>query len=160
MARANQWLVELNANDPNLALFATCCFVVVNPATRELAICRAGHPPALLVPPGGRPKVLDCDAGLPLGVDEDTEYTTTQTTVEPGSILVLTTDGLMVADSGDMNSLNSLIAVLPFGSAEDLEVLADDLLSLPRRQTRHGDDVALLLARVEPSTGNGTMRPH
>ncbi len=155
MARANQWLVDLNANDPNLALFATCCFVVVNPATRELAICRAGHPPALVVPPGARPKVLDCDAGLPLGVDEDTEYTTTQTIVEPGSILVLTTDGLMVADSGDEHSLSSLIAVLPFGSADDLEVLADDLLSLPRRQTRHGDDVALLLARVEPSTGNG-----
>jgi serine phosphatase RsbU (regulator of sigma subunit) len=157
MARANQWLVDLNANDPNLALFATCCFVVVNPATRELAICRAGHPPALLVPPGAKPRVLDCDAGLPLGVDENTAYATTQTTVEPGSILVLTTDGLMVADSADEHSLNSLIAVLPFGSAEDLEVLADDLLSLPRRQTRHGDDVALLLARVEPSTGNGSV---
>jgi serine phosphatase RsbU (regulator of sigma subunit) len=157
MARANQWLVDLNANDQNLALFATCCFVVLNPATRELAICRAGHPPALVVPPGARPKVLDCDAGLPLGVDADTEYATTQIVVEAGSILVLSTDGLMVADSADENSLNSLIAVLPFGSAEDLEVLADDLLSLPRRQTRHGDDVALLLARVEPSTGNGAV---
>jgi serine phosphatase RsbU (regulator of sigma subunit) len=151
MARANQWLVDLN-RDPDLALFATCCFVVVNPATRELAICRAGHPPALVVPPGGRPKVLDCDAGLPLGVDADTKYATTQTQVEPGSILVLTTDGLMVADTADETSLNSLIAVLPLNSAEDLEVLADDLLSLPRRQTRHGDDVALLLARVEPSS--------
>ncbi len=151
MARANQWLADLN-RDPDLALFATCCFVVVNPATRELAICRAGHPPALVVPPGGRPQVLDCDAGLPLGVDADTEYTTTQTHVEPGSILVLTTDGLMVADTADENSLNSLIAVLPLSSTEDLEVLADDLLSLPRRQTRHGDDVALLLARVEPSS--------
>jgi len=157
MARANQWLVDLNANDSDLALFATCCFVVLNPATRELAICRAGHPPALLVPPGSRPRVLDCDAGLPLGVDAETAYATTQTIVEPGSILVLTTDGLMVADSADENSLNSLIAVLPFGSAEDLEVLADDLLSLPRRQTRHGDDVALLLARVEPSMGNGEV---
>jgi serine phosphatase RsbU (regulator of sigma subunit) len=144
--------------DPDLALFATCCFVVVNPATRELAICRAGHPPALVVPPGGRPKVLDCDAGLPLGIDANTEYATTQTRVEPGSILVLTTDGLMVADSADENSLTSLIAVLPLSSTEDLEVLADDLLSLPRRQTRHGDDVALLLARVEPASVNGTAR--
>ncbi len=39
--------------------------------------------------------------------------------------------------------------MLPFGTTDDLEVLADDLLSLPRRQTRHGDDVALLLARVD-----------
>jgi hypothetical protein len=39
--------------------------------------------------------------------------------------------------------------VLRLGSTDDIEVLADDLLSLPRRQTRHGDDVALLLARVD-----------
>ncbi len=148
MARANQWLAELNA-DPDLALFATCCFVVVNPATRELAICRAGHPPALVVPPGGRPKVLDCEAALPLGIDPDAEYATTQTMVEPGSILVLTTDGLMVTDSDDEHNLSSVLAVLRLGSTDDLEVLADDLLSLPRRQTRHGDDVALLLARVD-----------
>ena len=149
MARANQWLVDLNANDPDLALFATCCFVVVNPATRELAVCRAGHPPALLAPPSGQPEVLDCDAGLPLGVDAAAEYSTTQTTVEPGSLLVLTTDGLMLADSADEQHLISLLAMLRPGAADDLEVLADDLLSLPRRQTRRADDVALLLARVD-----------
>jgi len=156
MARANQWLVDLNENDPNLALFATCCFVVVNPGMRELAICRAGHPPALLLPAGGRPKVLDCDAGLPLGVDADAVYSTTQLPVEPGSVLVLTTDGLMVADSADEYNLSSLLAVLRLGTTDDLEVLADDLLSLPRRQTRHGDDVALLLARVDGGADRDT----
>jgi serine phosphatase RsbU (regulator of sigma subunit) len=124
--------------------------VVVNPATRELAVCRAGHPPALLVPPNGQPEVLDCDAGLPLGVDGAAEYSTTQTTVEPSSLLVLTTDGLMLADSADEQHLISLLAMLNPGPADDLELLADDLLSLPRRQTRRGDDVALLLARVDP----------
>ena len=155
MARANQWLADLNA-DPDLALFATCCFVVVNPGTRELAICRAGHPPALLLPPGGKPRVLDCDAGLPLGIDTDAVYSTTQLLVEPGSVLVLTTDGLMVADSADEHNLSSLLAVLRLGTTDDLEVLADDLLSLPRRQTRHGDDVALLLARVDAGTDRDT----
>jgi serine phosphatase RsbU (regulator of sigma subunit) len=153
IARANQWLVDLNDNDPDLALFATCCFVVVNPETRELAICRAGHPPALVLPPGGKPRVLDCDAGLPLGIDANAEYHTTQLQVEPGSVLVLTTDGLMIADSADAHNLSSLLAVLRLATADDLEVLADDLLSLPRRQTRHGDDVALLLARVDAGAG-------
>jgi len=153
IAQANQWLVDLNDNDPNLALFATCCFVVVNPGTCELAICRAGHPPALVLPPGGKPRVLDCDAGLPLGIDANAEYSTTQLPVEPGSVLVLTTDGLMVADSADAHNLNSLLAVLRVATTDDLEVLADDLLSLPRRQTRHGDDVALLLARVDGRAG-------
>src|SRR5262249_1180720 len=89
---------------------ATCCFVVVNPETRELAICRAGHPPALVLPPRGKPRVLDCDAGLPLGIDTNAEYRTTQLQVEPGSVLVLTTDGLMVADSADAHNLSSLLA--------------------------------------------------
>jgi serine phosphatase RsbU (regulator of sigma subunit) len=154
IARANQWLVELNDKNPDLALFATCCFVVVNPGTHELAICRAGHPPALVLPPGGKPRVLDCDAGLPLGIDANAEYCTTQLQVEPGSVLVLTTDGLMVADSADAYNLSSLLAVLRLATADDLEVLADDLLSLPRRQTRHGDDVALLLARVDAGAGH------
>jgi serine phosphatase RsbU (regulator of sigma subunit) len=101
------------------------------------------------MPPGGRPKVLDCEAGLPLGIDQDAEYSTTQMPVQAGSVLVLTTDGLMVADSSDEHNLSSLLAVLRLGSTDDIEVLADDLLSLPRRQTRHGDDVALLLARVD-----------
>jgi len=140
--------------NPDLALFATCCFVVVNPGKHELAICRAGHPPALVLPPGGKPRVLDCDAGLPLGIDVNAEYRTTQLQVEPGSVLVLTTDGLMVADSADAHNLSSLLAVLRLATADDLEVLADDLLSLPRRQTRHGDDVALLLARVDAGTSH------
>lgn len=152
MARANNWLAELNA-DPDMALFATCCFVVVNPATRELTMCRAGHPPALLVTPGERPRALDCDPGLPLGVDAATEYSTAQMRVEPGSVLVLTTDGLLMMDSTDEHNLSSLLAVLRMGATDDLEVLADDLLSLPRRRTRHGDDVALLLARVDGGAG-------
>src|SRR5262249_39701849 len=109
IARANQWLVDLNDKNPDLALFATCCFVVVSPEPPELPSCRAGHPPALVLPPGGKPRVLDCDAGLPLGIDANAEYRTTQLQVESGSVLVLTTDGLMVADSADAHNLSSLL---------------------------------------------------
>ncbi|HUJ07604.1 MAG TPA: SpoIIE family protein phosphatase [Streptosporangiaceae bacterium] len=153
MTRANHWLVELNS-DPDHALFATCCLIVVDPATRELAMCRAGHPPALLVTPGIRPRLLDCDAGLPLGVDVGAAYTTSRLRVAPGSLLVLTTDGLLETEAGDEYSLSALIGILRLGVPDDLEVLADDLLSNPRRKTRHSDDAALLLARLE----NGTDR--
>ena len=60
MARTNQWLVDLNT-DPDISLFATCCFVVLNPATGELAMCRAGHPPPALVTPETAPRMLDCE---------------------------------------------------------------------------------------------------
>ncbi len=148
MTRANQWLVELNA-DPDMALFATCCLIMINPATRELRVCRAGHPPALAVPPGARPRVLDCDAGLPLGVEPEASYVTARTRVEPGSLLVLTTDGLLENEAGEAHNLSSLLGILRLGVPDDLEVLADDLLRRPRRKTRHSDDAALLLARLD-----------
>lgn len=160
LARANQWLVDLN-RDPDMARFATCCLVVVDPEARQLTMCRAGHPPALLVAPGARPRVLNCEAGLPLGIEAHAAYSTIDLPVEPGSLLVMATDGLLETDSGD-EYLSSLLSVLRLGMPDDLEVLADDLLSVPRQRTRHGDDVALLLARVDGSTESKDRRvaPH
>ncbi len=149
MARANRWLADLNT-DPVAARFATCCFVALKPATGELAMCRAGHPPPMLVTPGAPPLVLDCDGGLPLGIEADTVYSTVETQIAPGSVLLLTTDGLLEADGEDPDfNISCLLCVLQQGVACDLEVLADDLLASPRRPSRHGDDVALLLARLD-----------
>ncbi len=149
MARTNQWLVGLNT-DPDRALFATCCFVVLRPATGELAMCRAGHHPPALVTPDAPPRVLDCDGGLPLGIDAGARYATVEARVPPGSVLVLTTDGLLDADGSDADyNVRCLLEVLAHGRTADLETLADDLLNSPRRPPRHGDDVALLVARLD-----------
>ncbi|HET9895351.1 MAG TPA: SpoIIE family protein phosphatase [Streptosporangiaceae bacterium] len=148
MARTNRWLADLNT-DPEIALFATCCFVVVNPATGEVKISRAGHPPPVLVPPGARPRILDCDAGLPLGIDPAADYSVTKLTADAGAVLVLTTDGLLESDSGDDFNLSRLLDVLSISQADDLDELANDLLNSIQRSRRHGDDVALLLARID-----------
>ena len=149
MARTNRWLADLNT-DPDIALFATCCFVVVEPSTGKLTISRAGHPPPVLVVPGGEPQILDCEPGLPLGVDQGTQYMATEILVPPKSLLALTTDGLLESDAGDDYNLSRLLDVLRLSSSEDLDDLADDVLSNVPRSRRHGDDVALLLARLDP----------
>jgi serine phosphatase RsbU (regulator of sigma subunit) len=152
LARANQWLCELNA-DSGPELFATCCLLVIDPATRELAMCRAGHPPAMLVEPQGRAMVLDCDAGLPLGVDPAASYCTSDLVIAAGSLLALTTDGLLESDTGEYDPA-PVLGQLRLGAAGDLEVLADDLVGGPRQPSRHGDDIALLLARLEAEAGD------
>ena len=148
MARTNKWLVELNT-DPDISLFATCCIVALHPATGELAMCRAGHPPPALVTPEAAPRVLDCEGGLPLGIAAKARYATVKMRVPAGAVLVLTTDGLLETDGDDVDyNLRCLLGVLEHGTTTDLETLADDLLGSPRRPPRHGDDVALLLARL------------
>jgi serine phosphatase RsbU (regulator of sigma subunit) len=147
MAMTNRWLTGLNT-DPDLALFATCCLVVVDPATGRLRISRAGHPPPVLASRGAALLILDCDPGIPLGIDPDAEYSATELSIAPGTLLVLTTDGLLETDSDDEYNLGRVLDVLARRSSDDLDELADKLLSSARLPGRHDDDVALLIART------------
>ncbi|HET6965394.1 MAG TPA: SpoIIE family protein phosphatase [Acidimicrobiales bacterium] len=54
----------------------------------------AGHPPPVVCPPGGRPRLLHRDAEPPLGVGFP-ERRNRQTVLEPGSWLAFYTDGLI-----------------------------------------------------------------
>ena len=149
MTRANRWLADLNT-DVDLAMFATCCFVVIDPARGELKMCRAGHPgPALAVP--GQPTVLlEPGADLLLGVNADEQYSTVTLPVRPGSVLVLATDGLLDDDGADPGcNVRALLSVLGAGLADEPERLADQLLASPERPTRNGDDIALMVARID-----------
>jgi serine phosphatase RsbU (regulator of sigma subunit) len=155
MTRANRWLAELNT-DVDLAMFATCCFVVIDPARGELELCRAGHPAPALVTPGGSPELLEHGDDLLLGVNAAEQYSTFTVPVPPGSVLVLATDGLLDDDGSDPGcNVRALLGVLGDGLADEPERLADRMLASPRRRTRHADDIALMVTRVD-----GMSRPH
>lgn len=113
-------------------------------------MCRAGHPPPVLVTGDAPPRILDCEGGLPLGLDAGAGYITVEMQIAHGSVLLLTTDGLLETDGEDIDfNVRCLLDVLRQGTTADLEILADDLLGSSRLPPRHGDDVALLLARLE-----------
>jgi hypothetical protein len=65
------------------------------------------------------------------------------------------TDGVFATDAWDEYNLVYLLDVLRFGADEDLDDLANELLSNPRESPRHGDDVALLLARLDGGLAGG-----
>jgi hypothetical protein len=69
--------------------------VRVDPATGELCYARAGHPPALLVDADGRATWLRDVIGIPLGAVDDAVFTEGAAQLEPGSTLVLYSDGLV-----------------------------------------------------------------
>ncbi len=159
MTRANQWLVELNT-DPDLDLFASCCFVVIDPVAGELEMCRAGHPAPVLVSPGTAPVLLDQGDDLLLGVERAERYSTVKLPMPSGATLLLATDGLLDADGADSDGhLRTLLGVLADGAGEDLETLADRLLASPRR-TKHGDDIALVIARAGSAARPAGREPY
>ncbi|MEV4613136.1 PAS domain S-box protein [Kitasatospora sp. NPDC049258] len=129
----------------------TCCYLVIDPDAGEVAICSAGHLPALLVSPDNTVRELLAPVSVPLGVGEVPHQQTTLA-VPPGSTLVLYTDGLVETPESDLGiQLCSLADELArsFTRTPDLEVVADRVLRamLPRTD-RYPDDVTLLLAHL------------
>ncbi|MFJ2822251.1 SpoIIE family protein phosphatase [Streptomyces toxytricini] len=144
-------LRQLEAALEDLAepMLATMCYVVTDPATGRCSVARAGHPPPALLSPGREARLLDVPPDPPLGVGHP-RYTTTHLTVEPGSILVLYTDGLIEARGSDIDErLAELTRTLSEEPHPTLAGLADGLLArlVPASAD---DDIALLIARIEP----------
>ncbi|MGW5402283.1 SpoIIE family protein phosphatase [Streptomyces sp. NPDC003952] len=142
MRGTNELLIDL---DPGQ--FASCCYVLLDPASGLALAVRAGHPQPLLRHPGGRTEVLDLAGGMVLGVDAGAEYPVTRLRIEPGAVLALYTDGLVESPGTDIDvGVERLRAALADAGPAPLTETADRLVAEAGHSTNRPDDIALLLA--------------
>ncbi|WUW88366.1 SpoIIE family protein phosphatase [Streptomyces sp. NBC_01451] len=109
----------------------------------------AGHPPPLLLTPGGHARYLEAGQGLLLGAHHsggESRPTATQA-LPPGSTLLLYTDGLIEIPGSDLDTgLRRLREHALALAHTPLDTLCDQLLArMPPGST---DDVALLALRL------------
>ena len=83
--------------------FVTAAAVLVDPATGDITLCNAGHIPVIAVHPDGRTEALGAGSGMPLGVLQRLDRTSTGARLEPGSLLVLVTDGVVESRNHDLD---------------------------------------------------------
>lgn len=157
MSSTNHLLIDL---DPGL--FASCCYIRLDPATGLARAARAGHPPPLLRSADGRTRVLDLPGGVVLGVDPRARYPVTEFRVDPGAVLALYTDGLVERPGHDIDEgITALRVALAKAGAPArpgqrfLAGVADRLTATARHAPDRPDDIALLLAtrRGAPAAG-------
>ncbi|MER6611841.1 SpoIIE family protein phosphatase [Streptomyces xantholiticus] len=142
MSGTNRLLIDL---DPGL--FASCCYIVLDPATGRAQAVRAGHPQPLLRHPDGSTEVLDLSGGVVLGVDANAPYPATELTLEPGAVLALFTDGLVEQPGTDIDlGIERLRRTLADMGSVPLADAADRLINEARQTPDRPDDIALLLA--------------
>jgi anti-sigma regulatory factor (Ser/Thr protein kinase) len=124
--------------------FATVVCVCFDPATHRLRYSSAGHPSPVLAAPGELGRFLyDAALGPPIGALADAGYPTLETRLEPGSRLLLYTDGL-VEDRRHGIDIGLAELRTTVGTATGhVEDLLDGLLAKAARQSRR-DDIALL----------------
>ena len=129
---------------------ATLLYAVFDPVTSVIRFVRAGHPPLLVVAPDGTVAYLE--GGSPvLGIHGFGDYAEHEAVIEPGSTLLLYTDGLVeLRDRHIDERLDRLAQCAAEGQARDLEGMLAHLLEAMLPASAAADDVALLAIRPSP----------
>jgi anti-anti-sigma factor len=127
---------------------ATLIFGVVEPDSATLRLTSAGHPPPVIVEPDGTARFLTLHPVAPLGIEPGTARETIEA-LEPGSTVVLYTDGLIERRGATIDEGLGNLLEAAAGSNGDVESLCDRLVhSLGADGS--SDDVALLVLRLTP----------
>jgi hypothetical protein len=127
---------------------ATVVYLEYDPATAALRYANAGHPPPLLIAPDGSARMLTDGLSPPLGCLLGQVTAEAKVEVEPGSTLVVYTDGLVERRGADLElGLARLREVAAAGDRTDLDEFCDLVLAEMDADNR-GDDIALLAARL------------
>jgi serine phosphatase RsbU (regulator of sigma subunit) len=141
-------------------VFVTACCAIVDPATRKVNCAAAGHPsPLLLVPGKPEPTRLysEMDVAPVLGLDYDTEYRDRTLELEPGSVVVMFTDGVVEVEDAEGDMLGeerfARMALAKLGGAGSLEQSALDALVAEvcaySGSDEPEDDICLLAVRLD-----------
>ena len=136
--------------------FATVCYGVLDPVTGVFEYASAGHPPILLVTAEGETRWLDEAQSPPIWGDEEHERRQARVTLEPGSLLVLYSDGLierrgelLTTRLEQLEAAGRSLAGLPIADVCEHLVVALGV------QTSREDDVAVLALQFNPLVRGG-----
>ena len=141
VSHANRLLTDMETD-----LFATCAYVDVDLEEGSAWCVRAGHLPPVLRHPDGSTEIAEAEGGPPLGVVTQADFPMSPLRLQPGTVIALTTDGLVETTEDDIDvGMDRFAHGLAVSDPAHLGLVADALLGNARRS----DDVALLLLRYD-----------
>lgn len=127
--------------------FITAAAVLVDPDGGTLSVCSAGHVPLVLVRPDGTAELLEVGAGTPLGVQTRQHREAEHFAIEPGSVVVLVTDGVVESRDHDIDvGIERLRLRLAELAGRPLAEMVAEAAALA--DDTHADDVTVVAARL------------
>ncbi len=131
------------------AAFVTAFLAIIDVGANQLIWTNAGHPPPIVVHADGTSSTLEAP-DPPLGFIDDTSYRSHRETFDPGSLLVITTDGITEAgppeDQFGEGRFNDAVRALADRPVHDI---AQGVYNAARQyaESPMHDDVALAVVR-------------
>lgn len=128
--------------------FFTAIYLVVDTNRRLIHYVNAGHPPAILADADGHARKLG-DGGVPIGVLAQPDISACTLSFEPGSRLLLYTDGLIEAAGASLyEGIERLSRLAADRRAEANGAFIDRVAREFIGQRPHGDDVCIISASL------------
>ncbi|GAB2872321.1 SpoIIE family protein phosphatase [Streptomyces deserti] len=126
---------------------ASCLYAVYDPVSRRCTMAGADHPPPVMIPPGGAPRLVDLPEGPPLGVG-GLPFESVELDLREGTVLSFYTDGLIDSRERDVDASHGLLCDALSAASGSLDETCDRVLRALLPPGGAVDDVALLLART------------
>lgn len=159
----------LEGHDPEVAVayLNRCCLRFANQhmttlvvgvfdtETREFTYVCAGHLPPLVLDADGAAHYLENIGGLPLGVDDAMLYQSSTVVLEPGSTILLYTDGLVERRKEALEDRLDIFKQLIEAGPDDIDELASYAIAASLPTGAGDDDTALLLLRSKAIAVDG-----
>jgi serine phosphatase RsbU (regulator of sigma subunit)/PAS domain-containing protein/anti-sigma regulatory factor (Ser/Thr protein kinase) len=146
--------LERFARGPDGTDYATAVCVVLDPATGRLTWSSAGHPPVVVVRPDGGTVLLTAATAPPLCVEADPSRTEASMTLEPDTLVVLYSDGLVERRGEHLDAgIARLEAVAAAHDHEPVATVADRLVAAMAEHSPPEDDVVVACLRWSPARG-------
>jgi serine phosphatase RsbU (regulator of sigma subunit) len=129
-------------------LFVTVFFAVLDPTTGLVRYANAGHNPPYLLGNNGI-KTLN-NTGMPLGIDEENDWTQDEIVIAPGEVLFLYTDGVIDAqnNAGEFIDRNIILNTVQMNIGKTVYEMQESILDRVHRfvgDAPRFDDLTLVL---------------
>jgi PAS domain S-box-containing protein len=131
---------------------ATLLYMVLAPDESEICFANAGHMPALALEMGDA-RFIEVDRGPPLGVGQDGQYVEVVEKVQPGSTLIVYTDGLVEEPGVSLDVSLAAMASHALAGPDDPDALCDHLVRHQVGEGQPRDDVAFVAVHTIPLSG-------
>ncbi len=136
--------------------FVTLFYAELDPESGALSFLNAGHNPPLIVHAAGTVEQL-ASGGLPLGIKADADYREGRTTLQPGDVLVIYSDGVTEAASPNGEEfgptrLYEVVSRNVDASAAGIRDRIESALTKFSQGTQAADDITLVIVKRQAET--------
>ena len=131
---------------------ASILLILIDADRKTLRYASAGHEPAYLLGTDGRVQKI-IRTGMPIGVEDDSEWKTVELALAPNDRLIMLTDGLAetASPTGELFGRERLMKVLQDTRNEPLDALPERLINeVTAFRTSHPqtDDITMLAVEL------------